>query len=126
MEELIAEKISTKEASLTATFEEKAKVVEEERERNAQKLIESDQKLKQTQQLLDEAAAGKSSMLTIGFHLRITGRPARFRAVAAILDHLAKFEGQIWRARRIDIARHFTATTALSSNQKLIQQGDRR
>lgn len=47
------------------------------------------------EQLLDEAAAGKSSMLSIGFHLRITGRPARFRAVAAILDHLAKIEGQI-------------------------------
>lgn len=60
-------------------------------------------------QLLAEAANGRSSTLSIGYHLRITGRPARFRAVSAILDHLAGLGDQIWRARRIDIARHFRA-----------------
>lgn len=58
-------------------------------------------------QLLDEAARGASATLSIGFHLRIAGRPARFRAVTQILDHLAQLDGQIWRARRIDIAQHF-------------------
>lgn len=58
-------------------------------------------------QLLAEAERGKSSTLSIGFHLRITGRPARFRAVTEILEFLASLDGQIWRARRIDIARHF-------------------
>jgi peptidoglycan/xylan/chitin deacetylase (PgdA/CDA1 family) len=58
-------------------------------------------------QLLIEAQRGASSTLSIGFHLRITGRPARFGAVRQILDHLAKLDGQIWRARRIDIVRHF-------------------
>ncbi|CAN0588629.1 unnamed protein product, partial [Ectocarpus sp. 12 AP-2014] len=60
-------------------------------------------------QLLIEAQTGKSSTLSIGLHLRITGRPARFRAVTEILEYLASLEGQIWRARRIDIARHFAA-----------------
>lgn len=59
-------------------------------------------------QLLIEAQAGKSSTLSIGFHLRITGRPARFRAVREILEYLASLEGQIWRARRVDIAHHFS------------------
>lgn len=62
-------------------------------------------------QLLEEAEHGQSSTLSIGFHLRITGRPARFRAVAGILRYLASLEDRIWRAKRIDIARHFTAAT---------------
>ena len=58
-------------------------------------------------QLLEEASRGASATLSIGFHLRITGRPARFRAVTDILNHLAQLEGQIWRAKRIDMVRHF-------------------
>jgi peptidoglycan/xylan/chitin deacetylase (PgdA/CDA1 family) len=61
-------------------------------------------------QLLAEAARGKSSTLTLGFHLRITGRPARFRACAEILDHLATLEPHVWRATRAQIATHFNAT----------------
>lgn len=68
-------------------------------------------------QLLKEAAQGRSSTLSIGFHLRITGRPARFAAVTGILEYLASLEGQIWRAQRIDIARHFAASLA-AANQK--------
>lgn len=63
------------------------------------------------QQLLLEARAGTSSTLSIGFHLRISGRPARFRAVREILEYLASLEDQIWRAKRIDIARHFAASS---------------
>ena len=63
------------------------------------------------EQLLIEARAGKSSTLSIGFHLRIGGRPARFRAVTKILEYLADLDAQIWRARRIDIARHFAAVS---------------
>ena len=61
-------------------------------------------------ELMEAAAHGASSTLSLGFHLRITGRPARFRAVREILTHLAALDGQIWRARRIDIARHFAKT----------------
>ena len=74
------------------------------------------------EQLLVEAHNGKSSTLSIGFHLRITGRPARFRAVTEILEYLAGLDGQIWRARRIDIARHFA--TAQTRGQHIPQQGD--
>jgi len=74
------------------------------------------------QQLLTEAACGKSSTISIGFHLRITGRPARFRAVTEILEYLASLEGQIWRARRIDIARYFAAGTP--RGQTTPQQGE--
>jgi peptidoglycan/xylan/chitin deacetylase (PgdA/CDA1 family) len=57
--------------------------------------------------LLADAAAGRSSMLSIGLHLRITGRPARFTAVRLILDHIKKLGGDVWVARRSDIAEHF-------------------
>lgn len=77
-------------------------------------------------QLLEEAAHGCSSVLSIGFHLRITGRPARFRAVARILELLAGLDGQIWRAQRIDIARHFAAHRRghAPHGETLIQHGD--
>lgn len=71
------------------------------------------------EQLLIEARTGRSSTLSIGFHLRISGRPARFRAVTQILEYLAGLKGQIWRARRIDIAHHFAA---VSSNSKTSSQ----
>ncbi|MEO9651380.1 MAG: polysaccharide deacetylase family protein [Roseobacter sp.] len=77
------------------------------------------------EQLLKEARHGKSSTLSIGFHLRITGRPARFRAVTDILEFLASLDGQIWRARRIDIARHFAATLpATKSSPNMEKQHD--
>ena len=68
------------------------------------------------EQLLIEAQAGKSSTLSIGFHLRISGRPARFRAVNKILEYLVGLDAQIWLARRIDIARHFAAVSLNSKN----------
>lgn len=57
--------------------------------------------------LVEEAGRGRSSMLSIGFHLRICGRPARFRAVKAILAELARLDDRIWVATRADIATHF-------------------
>jgi peptidoglycan/xylan/chitin deacetylase (PgdA/CDA1 family) len=57
--------------------------------------------------LQGEASAGKSSMLSIGFHLRICGRPARFAAVQAILRDLRALGDRVWVAPRKDIAAHF-------------------
>ncbi|MET4391739.1 peptidoglycan/xylan/chitin deacetylase (PgdA/CDA1 family) [Bradyrhizobium sp. F1.4.3] len=57
--------------------------------------------------LVEEAERGRSAMLSVGFHLRICGRPARFRAVKAILAELARLEGRVWVATRADIAKHF-------------------
>jgi len=55
MDELLEEKISRREQELNTVFEEKAKVIEEDKVRNNQKLAESETKLKQVQNLLDEA-----------------------------------------------------------------------
>ena len=68
------------------------------------------------EQLLIEAQAGKSSTLSIGFHLRISGRPARFRAVNKILEYLVGLDAQVWLARRVEIARHFAAVSLNSKN----------
>lgn len=62
--------------------------------------------------LLRETERGQSSMLTIGFHLRISGRPARFGAVEQILDRLAELGDRVWVARRGDVARHFAETVS--------------
>jgi hypothetical protein len=59
--------------------------------------------------LIAEAKAGKPRLLNIGFHLRIVGRPARFRAFADILALLRRHEADIWVATRTDIARSFAA-----------------
>ncbi|TCU73842.1 peptidoglycan/xylan/chitin deacetylase (PgdA/CDA1 family) [Bradyrhizobium sp. R2.2-H] len=57
--------------------------------------------------LVEEAERGRSAMLSVGFHLRICGRPARFRAVKTILAELARLEGRVWVATRAEIAAHF-------------------
>ena len=56
--------------------------------------------------LLAEAAKGQTRLLNIGFHLRIAGRPGRFRAVREIAHMLHAARDRLWIARRIDIARH--------------------
>ena len=65
--------------------------------------------------LVGEAGRGRSSMLTIGFHLRISGRPARFAAVEAILEQLAALGDQVWIAPRQSIARHFASAVEQGS-----------
>lgn len=54
-------------------------------------------------QLIKESEEGRSSTLSVGFHLRISGRPARFRAFTRILSHLNSLDDNVWIARRIDI-----------------------
>jgi len=65
--------------------------------------------------LILEAERGQSAMLSIGFHLRICGRPARFSAVQSILNMLRAKGSQIWVAKRADIAHH--------ARQQLISAG---
>jgi len=57
--------------------------------------------------LLGEAAAGRSLLLSIGCHLRICGRPARFAAVQTILGRLTGLGDRVWVASRQDIGAHF-------------------
>ncbi|MGH6924845.1 MAG: polysaccharide deacetylase family protein [Propylenella sp.] len=57
-----------------------------------------------------EAARGLPRLLNIGFHLRIVGRPGRFKAFEGVLAELHRRRDRIWIARRIDIADAFART----------------
>jgi putative urate catabolism protein len=46
------------------------------------------------------------SMMSIGMHCRLLGRPGRMRALQRFLDHVQQHE-RVWITRRIDIARHW-------------------
>jgi peptidoglycan/xylan/chitin deacetylase (PgdA/CDA1 family) len=54
--------------------------------------------------LLAEGERGFPKMLTIGFHLRIVGRPARIGAFDQVLAYLRSKGDAVWLARRCDIA----------------------
>lgn len=54
-----------------------------------------------------ETRSGSPRLLNIGFHLRIVGRPGRFKAFEDVLADLARRGDRLWIARRIDIARAF-------------------
>ena len=58
-----------------------------------------------------EAQVGKPRLLNIGFHLRIVGRPGRFKGFEHILAELARRRDRLWLARRADIARAFIQAT---------------
>jgi peptidoglycan/xylan/chitin deacetylase (PgdA/CDA1 family) len=59
-----------------------------------------------------EAARGLPRLLNIGFHLRIVGRPGRFKAFEGVLAELDRRRDRLWVARRIDIATAFAAATS--------------
>ncbi|GAB4042043.1 MAG: allantoinase PuuE [Rubrivivax sp.] len=50
--------------------------------------------------------AERPSMMSIGMHCRLLGRPGRLRALQRFLDHVQAHD-RVWVARRIDIARHW-------------------
>jgi allantoinase len=50
--------------------------------------------------------AERPSMMSIGMHCRLLGRPGRLRGLQRFLDHVARHDG-VWIARRIDVARHW-------------------
>ena len=49
---------------------------------------------------------GGPTMMSIGMHCRLLGRPGRMRALQRFLDHVQSHD-RVWIARRIDIARHW-------------------
>ncbi len=51
----------------------------------------------------------RPSMMSIGMHCRLLGRPGRMRALQRFLDHVQGHD-RVWVARRIDIARHWKTT----------------
>lgn len=48
----------------------------------------------------------RPSMMSVGMHCRLLGRPGRMRALQRFLDHLERHD-RVWVTRRIDIARHW-------------------
>jgi allantoinase len=62
--------------------------------------------LKATFDCLYEEGARSPRMMSIGLHARITGRPARARALALFLDHVRRHD-KVWLCRRIDVANHW-------------------
>jgi putative urate catabolism protein len=54
----------------------------------------------------DQLHAEGGRMMSVGLHGRVVGKPARARALARFLDHIAGYK-DVWVARRIDIARHW-------------------
>ena len=49
------------------------------------------------------------TMMSIGMHCRLLGRPGRMRALQRFLDHVERHD-RVWVTRRIDIARHWRTT----------------
>jgi len=51
----------------------------------------------------------RPSMMSIGMHCRLLGRPGRMRSLQRFLDHVQSHD-RVWVTRRIDIARHWKTT----------------
>jgi putative urate catabolism protein len=50
--------------------------------------------------------AERPTMMSIGMHCRLLGRPGRLRALQKFLDHVERHD-RVWVTRRLDIARHW-------------------
>ncbi len=48
----------------------------------------------------------RPTMMSVGMHCRLLGRPGRMRSLQRFLDHVQSFD-RVWVARRIDIAQHW-------------------
>ncbi len=58
--------------------------------------------------LYSEGAAGQAKMMSIGLHCRLIGRPGRVAALKRFIEY-AQSHADVWFARRVDIAQHWTA-----------------
>lgn len=87
--------------------------------------------LRDTFDALYAEGAAAPKMMSVGLHCRLVGRPGRIAALSRFLDHVAAHDG-VWLARRIDIARHWTARhpadalrpSTMSAAQFLTRFGD--
>ena len=61
----------------------------------------------------------RPSMMSIGMHCRLLGRPGRVRGLQRFLDHVAKLD-RVWVAQRIEIARHWKATHPFDATSAFI------
>jgi putative urate catabolism protein len=58
----------------------------------------------------------RPTMMSIGMHCRLLGRPGRMRALQRFLDHVQRHE-RVWIARRVDIARHWKQVHPFAPSQ---------
>jgi len=56
--------------------------------------------------LYAEGQDGQATMMSIGLHCRLVGRPGRVQALRRFIEYIQGFEG-VWTPRRIDIAKHW-------------------
>ncbi len=56
------------------------------------------------------------TMMSIGMHCRLLGRPARFKALQRFLDHIEKHD-RVWVCRRVDIAKHWIKEHPFKSSE---------
>ncbi len=61
----------------------------------------------------------RPSMMSIGMHCRILGRPGRLRALQRFLDHIESHD-RVWVTRRIDIARHWKQAHPFNASSAFI------
>jgi putative urate catabolism protein len=59
--------------------------------------------------MLYAEGARHPKMMSVGLHMRLIGHPARAAGLQRFLDHVMRHK-DVWVTRRIDIARHWTAT----------------
>lgn len=59
--------------------------------------------------LYAEGENGEAKMMSIGLHCRLIGRPGRVAALRRFIEY-AQSHGDVWFARRIDIANHWAET----------------
>jgi len=61
----------------------------------------------------------RPTMMSIGMHCRLLGRPGRLRALQRFLDHAQRHE-RVWITRRIDIARHWKQAHPFDPDQAFV------
>jgi len=66
------------------------------------------QYLTDTFDVLYAEGAERPSMMSVGMHCRLLGRPGRLRALQRFLDHVERHD-RVWVCRRVDVARHWIA-----------------
>mmetsp|Transcript_3903 Transcript_3903/g.5158 ORF Transcript_3903/g.5158 Transcript_3903/m.5158 type:complete len:350 (+) Transcript_3903:82-1131(+) len=57
--------------------------------------------------LVEEGKQGHSSMMSVGLHCRLVGRPGRAAGLAEFLDHAKSLGSDVWICRRDEIAKHW-------------------
>jgi putative urate catabolism protein len=61
----------------------------------------------------------RPTMMSVGMHCRLLGRPGRLRALQRFLDHVQRHE-RVWIARRVDVARHWTQVHPFDPDQAFL------